>query len=206
LWTLSGNNVSPSRDAYRRWLPSHLRTDLESPHERDDLEDRDLLATVRSRRPELLRDALIILRAHAIAGHPRGGWAPVGSFEEWDQIVRGAVWYATEEDCLTTQRQAAAESPERLEKLALLEGWSQLPDGTDRGVTVQDAVRAVEEDPHSYSMLRGAFLRMSKDGKMPSLRQVGSRIRSMSGQNNGGLKFQKCGERDHAAFWRVVRV
>jgi hypothetical protein len=28
----------------------------------------------------------------------------------------------------------------------------------------------------------------------------------MSGQNNGGLKFQKCGERDHAAVWRVTRV
>jgi putative DNA primase/helicase len=206
LWTLSGNNVSPSRDAYRRWLPSHLRTDLESPHERDDLEDRDLLATVRIRRPELLRDALIILKAHAIADHPRGGWAPVGSFEEWDQVVRGAVWYATDEDCLTTQRQAAAESPERLEKLALLEGWSQLPDGTDRGLTVQDAIQAVEEDPRSYSMLHAAFLRMSRDGKMPNVKQIGNRIRAMSGQNIGGLKFQKYGDRDHTTVWRVAKA
>ena len=206
LWTLSGNNVSPSRDAYRRWLPSHLRTDLESPHERVDLEDRDLLATVRGRRPELLRDVLIILKAHAIAGHPRGDWAPVGSFEEWDLIIHGAVWYATGEDCLTTQRQAAAESPERLEKLALLEGWSQLPDGTDRGLTAQEAVQAVEGDPRGYSMLHAAFLRMSKDGKMATIKQIGYRIRAMSGQNIGGLKFQKCGERDHAAVWRVAKV
>ena len=111
LWTLSGNNVSPSRDAYRRWLPSHLRTDLESPTNASTFEDRDLLTTVRTSRPDLLRDVLIILKAHAIAGHPRGEWAPVGSFEEWDQIIHGAVWYATDEDCLTTQRHAAANRP-----------------------------------------------------------------------------------------------
>jgi hypothetical protein len=205
-WFLSGNNISPSRDAYRRWLHSNLRTDLESPHERDDLEEQDLLGTIRERRPELLRDALIILKAHAIANYPREAWPRIGSFEEWDVVVRGAVWYATGNDCLHTQRQAAAESPERLEKLALLEGWSQLPDGTDRGLTVQEAVQAVEGNPQAYSMLHAAFLRMSKDGKMPGLRQIGNRIRAMSGQNNGGLKFQKCGESDHAAVWRVTKV
>jgi hypothetical protein len=121
-------------------------------------------------------------------------------------IVRGAVWYATGNDCLHTQRQAAAESPERLDKLALLEGWAQLPDGTDRGLTVQEAVLAVEGDPRSYSMLHAAFLRMSKDGKMPTIKQIGYRIRAMSGQNIGGLKFQKYGDRDHSTLWTVVKV
>ena len=69
---------------------------------------------------------------------------------------------------------------------------------TGRGRFVDDVTRP--------GMLHAAFLRMSKDGKIPSLRQIGSRIRSMSGQNNGGLKFQKCGESDHAAVWRVARV
>ena len=107
---------------------------------------------------------------------------------------------------MTTQRHAAAESPERLEKLAILEGWSQLPEGTDRGLTVQEAVQAVEGNPAAYAMLHAALLRISKDGKMPGLHRIGNRIRAMSGQNHGGLKFQKCGERDHAAVWRVAKV
>ena len=87
-WFLSGNNVSPSKDAYRRWLPCNLRMDLESPHERNDIEEQDLLGSIHDRRPELLRNALIILKAHAIAGHPREAWPRIGSFEEWDVIVR----------------------------------------------------------------------------------------------------------------------
>jgi Bifunctional DNA primase/polymerase, N-terminal len=205
-WFLSGNNISPAKDAYRRWLPCNLRTNLESPHERGDIVERDLLRSIHDHRAELLRDALVILKAHAIAGHPRGEWPPIGSFEEWDQVIRGAVWFATGNDCLHTQRQAAAESPERADKLALLEGWSQLPDGTDRGLTITDAMLAVEGDPRSFAMLQASFLRMSKDGKMPTAKQIGNRIRAMNGQNIGGQQFQRCGEKDHYAIWRVTKV
>jgi hypothetical protein len=34
VWTLSGNNVSPTGDADRRWLPVDLVTNEENPHER----------------------------------------------------------------------------------------------------------------------------------------------------------------------------
>jgi hypothetical protein len=46
---------------------------------------------------------------------------------------------------------------------------------------------------------------MSKDGKMPSVKQIGNRIRAMSGQNIGGRKFQRRTEtRDHDSLWRVI--
>ena len=205
-WFLSGNNVSPAKDAYRRWLPSNLVTELESPHERSDIAEKDLLRSIHDHRPEPLRDALVILKAHAIEGYPRGTLATIGSFEEWDQVIRGAVWFATDADCLHTQRQAAMESPERLDKLALLEGWSQLPDGTDKGLTVQEAVKVVEERPEIYPTLYSAFLRMSKDGKMPAIKQIGNRIRAMNGQNTGGQRFQICGHKAHYAVWRVTKV
>ena len=134
LWTLSGNNVSPSRDAYRRSaplpppdgprIPPRTRQPRRSRPAGDRPNQPPRSAPRRPDHPQGPRDR-----------RPSPGrMAPVGSFEEWDQIIHGAVWYATDEDCLTTQRHAAAESPERLEKLALLEGWSQLPDGTDRGL------------------------------------------------------------------------
>jgi hypothetical protein len=88
----------------------------------------------------------------------------------------------------------------------LLEGWKELPGGTNSGLTVEDALRLATGEPVLYSMLHAVLLRMSKDGKMPGVRQVGNRIRAMRSQPVGGLRFQKCGERHHAVLWKVVRV
>src|SRR5512133_1848505 len=113
-WFLSGNNLSPGKDAYRRWLVCNLVTQEENPEERPDLKIKDLLSYVTARRTTLLTSALVILKAHALAGRPTGDWGPLGSFENWDPLVRGAVWWATGEDCCQTRKAAAAEAPERL--------------------------------------------------------------------------------------------
>ena len=94
-WFLSGNNLAPASDAYRRWLVCNLVTPLEHPEGRTDLARRDLLLDVIHDRGSIVRDALTILRAHSLAGRPDGGWGRMGSFENWDEVVRGAVWYAT---------------------------------------------------------------------------------------------------------------
>jgi hypothetical protein len=203
-WWLSGNNISPATDSYRRWLVCNLATPLESPHERTDLRQTNLKAWAIEHRAEPLQHALTILRAHALAGRPTGDWGPLGSYEEWDRTVRGAVWMATGNDCLTTQRQAAQEMPGRAEKLALLEGWSELPGGTENGLTVDEAMALVDSQPTMYPMLHSAFMRMARDGKTPTIRQIGNKIRAMCGQNIGGHKFAKCGEKAHYAIWRVV--
>jgi hypothetical protein len=205
-WFLTGNNISPWKDAYRRWLPCNLETKLECPHERDDVEELDLRAYIAKHRAELLRHALIILRAHAVAGRPKFGTSTLGSFEEWDLNVRGAVWFATGNDCLTTQRKASSESPERLEKLALVEGWAKLPGGQDRGLTAADARAFVEEQPELYATLHSVFMAMSKDSKLASSHKIGLKIRAMGGQNHGGRRFEKNGESKGSVVWRSVPI
>jgi hypothetical protein len=66
----------------------------------------------------------------------------MGSFEDWDRVVRGATWFATGRDPLTTQRRAEEVAPDRRKQLTLLEGWHGLPDGGDggRGVTASEAM------------------------------------------------------------------
>jgi len=206
VWFLSGNNISPGKDAFRRWIPCNLRTELENPHERSDVAEKDLRRYVAEHRAELLWDALVILRAHAIAGRPACALAPLGSFEEWDALVRGAVWFATGNDCLTTQRKTAADSPDRLEKLALLDGWAQLPDGDTTGITLAEAIREVEGNPTRFAPLHGVLMAMSKDSKMPSNKAIGNKIRSMNEQNIGGRRFEKNGEKDHSTLWRARKV
>jgi hypothetical protein len=215
-WFLSGNNIAPTKDAHRRWLVCNLGTDLERPEERRDLKIPDILGHVRERRGELVRAALIILRAHAVAGFPRcrdengRDTAPLGSFEQWDRIVRGAVWYATGRDCNTTRRRAADESPDRLNKLALLEAWILLPNGGPEGtgVTSEEAHRLAfggKDAPPRSPDLAEVLSRFSRDGDV-SPRIIGNVIRGMKGQNLGGMAFRSKGHRRRSALWYVEKL
>lgn len=213
VWIVSGNGITPKKDAYRRWLVCNLQTALECPEERDDLEISDLLAHVREHRAALVRAALVILRAHAVAGRPTNGWAPLGSFEEWDRVVRGAVWFATEWDCNATRRKAADNAPERLDRLSLLEAWDSLPGGSwgEKGITAAQAydmachTEGVADKKPVYPKLVNALMQFSRDGRIPSSRIIGNQIRAMDLRNIGGLKFKKAGEDGHVALWVVLK-
>lgn len=202
VWLLSGNKIAPGRDAYRRWLVCNLITEMESPEERTDLEHPDLLGYVGEHRSELVRSALIILAAHTAAGRPTGEWGPLGSFEAWDPIVRGAVWFATGSDCNATRKVAAKQSPERLNKIALLDAWSDLPGGTSNGTTVATALERAQEA--TQADLREVLLRFGRDGKLPTPTKLGSIIRTMASVPLEGKKFESAGQTGYGnALWKV---
>jgi hypothetical protein len=214
VWTLSGNNVSPIKDADRRWIPCNLKTTLEKPYERDDIQEKNLRDYVLKHRAELVHAALVILKAHAVAGRPigpadpknptGGRWAPLGSYGEWDSIVRGAVWYATEMDCLETQRRGASEKPDRLDKAALLEGWLEI-DPDRKGRTIEEAIGFAADNPTLYPTLRSALLNLSRDGKLPSVKTVTYKLRSMKNTPVNRMRFETRGEnRNHQKLWLVV--
>jgi hypothetical protein len=205
LWVLSGNNIAPGRDGYRRWLPLNLRTDLERPEERRDIKIADLKSHILEHRAEAIRDCLAILRAHFLAGRPSGDWGRLGSFEVWDGIVRAAIWYAKGWDCTATRRVAADDSDERRNKIALMRGWAELPEGTGKGITVADALKAVS-DPAGTNcpVFRSALANLSHDGKPVSARFLGDRIRAMKGSCIGGTWFEVAGEKHNAKLWRVA--
>lgn len=192
-WFLSGNNVYPCKDAYRRWLVCNLKTELERPEERTDIEQKVLRAVILENRGPIVRDVLTILRAHTLAGRPQPDWPGFGSFEDWDLVVRGAVWFATDRDCLTTQRQAAADSPDRADKIALLEGLWELPEAKTgrRGVTSDEAVKLVESKTNEYETLRRALVARGRGGKPATSNQLGYILRSMVGSPIGGFKLLK---------------
>ena len=207
-WFLSGNNLTPAKDAYRRWLVINLQTNMERPEERADLTFPNLRQHLKENRASIVHDALVILRAHAHAGRPANGWAPLGSYEDWDGIVRGSVWFATGLDCNATRRQAAEDSPERQDKLRLLLAWQAMPGGDKAGMTAVQAFK-FSSDPSGNSTresLADALMQFSRDGKVPSPRIIGNTVRSMSGQNFGGYAFRKKGDANQGALWAVVEV
>jgi len=196
-WFLSGNNVSPKKDAFRRWIPCNLRTKLENPHERQ-CEVHDIKSHVSEHRPEIVRDALIILKAHQAAGYPSHGMAPLGSFEEWDHVVRAAVYFATGSDCLHTQRQATKDSPERIKRSALIQAWWNMP-CQDRGFSAAEAVKMAKErvDPKDkssdpvYAELNSALLELGYKGDLIDSNALGYLLRSIDGQIYDKFMFSK---------------
>lgn len=199
----SGNNISPGKDAHRRWLPCNLFSDLERPEERDDIEVTDLRSHLMEHRADYVRDVLVILKAHALAGRPRGAWSPLGSFENWDQVVRGAVWYATGLDCCATRRAAADEAPARMAKMALLEGWLELPDGR---ATATKAVESASSESDDYPILRNALMHFGRDGKLATARSLGNIIRGMKGNLIDGRMFVQHSIEHSAIVWGVKQV
>ena len=171
-------------------------------------------------RATLLRDALIVLKAHAVAGYPKGDWAPLGSFYEWDKIVRGAVWFATGQDCNRTRQEAANESPERLRKLALLEALEEIQttfiDGDQpykNGVTTSDILAlASETDEHMtgkpkylYQNLRTAVTAFPVKSRETLQQSLGSTIAGLKNKTLDGKRLIKNGESHKSAIWLVIR-
>lgn len=93
VWWATGNNLRFAGDLPRRTLRIRIESPLEDPEDRHDFkhgEGNALLELVSRRRFALVTQALIILRAHAIAGRPACGRA-WGSFESWSGIVAAPI-------------------------------------------------------------------------------------------------------------------
>jgi hypothetical protein len=214
-WALSGNNVHPQEASYRRWLLCNLCTELERPHEREDIKDKKILKYVAEHRDEILADALMILRNHAVNGSPSYSKSRLGSFEEWDEVVRDAVWFATDHDCLVTQRAAEKESDQTNADLQLLDEISKLEFGQTTGYTLSQLVNIAEEKifdgPREigweHDDLRDALYAVRKNGdRSPRLEvnQLQFKFRALKDNPINGRKLEEAGKLHHAVQWRVV--
>jgi hypothetical protein len=205
----------PGKGAYRRWLPCNLKTQLESPHERNDFEIIDLKAHVLAKRAEILRDALIILKAYAAAGRPSLGRPPLGSYGEWNDAVRCPIEWVTGDDLLTTQRATAVDSPDRRKRLALIEAWKSLPAGDTDGYTTSEALKLATPPRPSYDnpdpkppseRLRAALLEFGRKGDLPSPGALGYVLRGLKRQNYEGYCFDEKEIRHQTVVWIVRPV
>lgn len=107
VWLATGNNLGFQRTLGRRVIPIDLNARLEHPEDRTTFQHPDLLGFVRGARPRLVAAALTITRGFVVAGRPAHGKAKLGSFERWDDLIRGAVIWAGLND------PAAADDPTR---------------------------------------------------------------------------------------------
>ena len=123
-WFATGNGLGFKRDIGRRVALCDMVTDLEYPEDRDSFRHDDLLGYVADQRPKLIRAALTILRAYAVAGRPEHGKPRKGGFVPWDRWVRGALIWAKAHDPAATAQRVRKDVDTDLESLrGALEAW-----------------------------------------------------------------------------------
>lgn len=129
LWVLTGNNITATGDTFRRILPVALDANVENPEARRFTFDPKAL--IASRLDAYRADLLSVLLSFVEAGTPCPGAGGMGSFEDWERLVRQCVCWLIEqgavpvpmEDPAGVLRVSRAEDPERLLLASLLESW-----------------------------------------------------------------------------------
>lgn len=122
-WMASGNNVDITPDILRRVLYSRLVAQQEHPEARSGFKHPRLLETARRNRAALVRHALTIVASYIRAGRPSQGLPAWGGFEEWSDLVRGAIRWVGMADPYEARHVLAAADVETEALRMLMVGW-----------------------------------------------------------------------------------
>lgn len=200
-WYGSGNNVQFRGDAIRRVLLCRLEPKEENPETRSGFKYQNIQKYVVDNRGRLVAAALTILRAYAVAGRPSQGVTPLGSFEEWSRLVRNAVIWATDLDPCSTQEELRAADPESAGRVALIEGWAELPGAkSGAGVTVSEALRFLKHEAsqsskdsnyaEKFTQLKDVLSGWGRGSDLPSAISIGKKLQKMRGRVINGKVFK----------------
>ena len=111
MFYATGVNLTFTADLVRRALKCRIEPQVEHPENRPF--SYDVAADTLANHARLLTAALTIIRAYTVAGLPmQGKFKPMGSFGEFDMLVRGAQLWLGLADPLETQRDIESIDPE----------------------------------------------------------------------------------------------
>ena len=167
LWVLNGNNVGAGGDTFRRILPITLDPDCESPETRSfRFNPRDV---VRERLDVLRADLLSVLLTYQSEGAPVVGAGALGSFDEWERLVRQCVCWLIREgvtpapmvDPVEVLKLNKAEDPRHQQHVEVVEAWHDLYD--DRVVQVREIAALVARQGYQCSARERVFIDAVKD-------------------------------------------
>lgn len=209
VWAMAGNNLSLQDETPRRSLPIRLEPTVERPEDRDGWAFPDLVGHVQAHQPELLRDALTILRAFHVAGRPASGLKPWGSFEAWSRLVRDAVYWVTDGvdlDCRPAM--ATGSDLTRSSLLALVNTLHALyGDKTFTANTLARLANLPEGHPEAHPALAEALhaLAENRDGQVTG-KTVGRALLRHRRRILGKFLIDKDGNKEdrNGALWRLI--
>ena len=111
MFYATGVNLTFTADLVRRALKCRIEPNMEHPESRTF--NYDVANETLANHPHLLAAALTIIRAYVVAGLPmQSKLKPMGSFGDFDRLVRGAIQWLGLNDPLDTQRDIESVDPE----------------------------------------------------------------------------------------------
>jgi len=216
----SGNQVTARGDMLPRLLSPRIESPLEQPETRSEYrypdragEDR-LCAWAAAHRPELVADALTLVRAYCAAGRPEvSGLTRWGGFSAWTSLVAAALVWAGAPSPLGARRGLEGDDdPRAAAELALVSGWQFLCSSLGQpSMTASDAIAHLyppprkDEPPDGLDDLRECIqaLTSARPGFPPPTDRLSRALRQLKNRPIAGLKLSVEGKSKGIARWQV---
>jgi len=210
VWSVTGNNLTFEADTARRTLHIRLESPLENPEDREDFKHRNLLEHVKRNRPALVRDVLTILRAFYVAGAPKVGCKPWGSFESWTRVVANCVTWLDLPDPQTTRAELVDADVGKSALVGLVVGLERLitGDGMSAKTIIATLYTPQQGAPDGYDDLREAIEHFapSFNGKPPNPQKLGYALRRAKKRVIAGRRIEALGSTGGTIRWGIQKT
>lgn len=201
VFIATGNNIQYRGDLHRRIVPIAMDPKMENPEDRSGFRHPNLLAYIRAERPRLVCAALTLLRAYFVAGKPSHGRPRKGSFESWDDLIRGAILWAGGGDPLDGVADVRASSdPDREQLRALIVAWNERH--RSDAITVAALIKSAD----GHDALRAAIDAYRYKDEPMTAALLGKRLAKARGRTVGAFAIEHAGGVAHggAKLWTLV--
>jgi putative DNA primase/helicase len=214
----TGNNLKLVGDLTRRSLIGRIDPKTDRPELRQF--DYHPLVDARDNRGELVAAALTILRAYCVAGMP-GQPAKLQNFEDWSDLVRGALIWIGVGDPAATQERLRENDPKLNKLIRMATVWSKAF-GVDRTTVAEAVVKAeAKERVGTYEdskfelidpELNDAFMAVGRRGGAAiNPEAIGKYLSSEAErvvvlENGAKVRFERDGMRGGTVLWTLVGV
>jgi len=207
---VSGNQLKIASDMTRRTLRCRMVPRHERPSERplDAFKHTDLLAWCRQERERLIDSALTLLRAFVVAGKPKQSIGNRGGFEEWIDLIVGAIKWAGGPDILSCWDHEEDDDDGRNAHVALLDWWAER---WPEGATSKEALAELQAPSSSLAVMarKAEVLDACKaicgvyDIKNLSARELGFALRALREVYIAGRYFDVGRNTNAGKLWEV---
>jgi hypothetical protein len=214
--TATGNNLKLVGDLTRRAIVARLDPKTDRPELRQF--DYDPLTDARENRGELVAAALTLLKAYHAAGTPDRP-ARLQGFEEWSDLVRGALIWIGLADPAETQDRLRENDP-KLTKLIRIATvwWSAF--GSDPKTVAEAVARAEEKKPGTWENYRSepahpdlfeAFMAIARRGPAINPEMIGKYLSSEVDRvvvldTGRRVRFERNGKAHGAVLWVLAEA
>jgi hypothetical protein len=154
---------------------------------------------------KLVRAGLIVLSAYNAAARPVTGLTQFGRYEEWSDLVRGALVWLDQADPCDVRRRLETVDPVREQLVAVLTAWRAAM-GFDR-TRASEAIRTAEREDTACKDLHSALLAVAagQAGHIDAKR-LGRFLTSYEGRIHNGMRIVRAGTHAGTTLWRLELV